>query len=521
MTLTDLPRLIAAGQLQDADDVCQGILQGEPDNDAALYWRGIVALQAGNVQAAAQHLQQAVAVNDRNPDYHANLGRALVQLRQTRDAAAAAQRALELQPDNPLTLDTLGVIFSHSGDHGRAVAALERAVEIDPQRASYWFNLGASRKFNGDIAGAEAAYQQALQLDPSLHKAAAALAYLRKQDAGSNHVELYQLQLADFAGDLPDEMRLRYALAKEYDDLGRYTEAFATMQEVAGRWRARVNYAIADDAAMFDALHKGFDESAVTQATAGHESAEPIFIVGMPRTGTTLTERIISSHSSVFAAGELDKFGALIRLAAQARANPDFDAGRIRRVLQEDLAAIGGRYIASTRPATGHTPHFIDKMPLNFLYAGFILLALPQAKVICVRRNPMDTCLSNFRQLFSLRSAYYAYSYDILDCGRYYLMFDKLMHHWDTLFPGRIHTVQYETLVQNQEAESRALIDYCGLPWEDACLSFEKNAAPVATASSSQVREPIYTSALARWKHYERELQPLAEFFTANGVTID
>jgi hypothetical protein len=178
---------------------------------------------------------------------------------------------------------------------------------------------------------------------------------------------------------------------------------------------------------------------------------------------------------------------------------------------------MGQDYIAATRPATGHTPHFIDKMPLNFLYAGFIAQALPNARIICVRRNPLDTCLSNFRQLFSLRSAYYAYSYDLLDCGRYYLMFDALMRHWDSLFPGRIFTLQYEDLIADQEGKSRELIEFCGLDWEAACLDFHTNQAPVATASSAQVREPIYRTAVERWKRYEAQLQPLAELFSQHG----
>ena len=202
-------------------------------------------------------------------------------------------------------------------------------------------------------------------------------------------------------------------------------------------------------------------------------------------------------------------------MAAKAHSNRDLQPTILRYLLTADLAKLGTKYIESTRPATGHTPHFVDKMPLNFLYIGFILLALPQAKVIVVRRNPMDSCLSNFRQLFSLRSPYYAYSYDILDCGRYYLMFDQLLQHWNELFPKRIYTVRYEDIVDNQQATTRMLLNYCELPWNDACLHFEANAAPVATASSAQVREPVYRSALERWKNYRSELEPLAELLRA------
>jgi len=192
----------------------------------------------------------------------------------------------------------------------------------------------------------------------------------------------------------------------------------------------------------------------------------------------------------------------------------------IRHLLRGPLDQLGEQYIAETRPGTGHTPHFIDKMPLNFMYIGFILLALPNAKVITLRRNPLDTCMGNFRQLFSLRSAHYSYSYDLLDCGRYYIQFDRLMKHWRELFPNRICEVSYEYLVENQERATRDLLNFCGLDWQDRCLEFEKNEAPVATASSAQVREGMNRKGLDRWKNYEQHLPPLIDLLEANGIDV-
>ncbi|NND53436.1 MAG: tetratricopeptide repeat protein [Gammaproteobacteria bacterium] len=516
----DIEGLVADGDLATADRRCVESLQNDPQNHEALYWRGIVRMQAGQLQEALAYLQGAIEIAPDVPAYHANRGRCLAQNRQTKQAVQAARRALALDPGDALTLDTIGVIFSVAGEHAEAVAALERAVQIDPHRAPYWYNLGASRKYNGDFTGAEDAYRNALRLQPDMDKASAALAHLRRQQPDADQVDNLRVRLQNFAGDINDEMRLRYALAKALDDIGDAAGAFTELDTAAGKWRAAHPYDFSEDAAVFDALLSGIDAAAVSAATPGYANNEPVFIVGMPRTGTTLTERIVTSHSTVHAAGELSHFDRLIRQRLKIERKEDFSTDGIRSLLSSDLAQLGRDYIDATRPATGHTPHFVDKMPLNFMYAGIMLLALPGAKIICLRRNPMDTCLSNFRQLFSLRSAYYRYSYDLLDCGRYYQMFDRLMRHWQQLFPDRIYTQHYEHLVADQEQQTRALLEYCELDWEDACLRFEKNATPVATASSAQVRQPIYTDAAERWTRYREQLRPLTEFFATTGISV-
>ncbi len=183
-----------------------------------------------------------------------------------------------------------------------------------------------------------------------------------------------------------------------------------------------------------------------------------------------------------------------------------------------DLAALGAAYVESTRPRTGHTPRFIDKMPLNFFYAPLIHRALPHAKIICLRRNPLDTCLSNYRQLFATNFSYYNYAYDLLETGRYYAAFDSLTAHWRAGLPKNYLEVRYEDVVDHTEREARRLVEFCELPWDARCLAFQDNAAPVATASSVQVRQPIYRTSVERWRHYERELAPLRALLVDAGV---
>jgi hypothetical protein len=283
------------------------------------------------------------------------------------------------------------------------------------------------------------------------------------------------------------------------------------------RKAATLGYGFAADRELFAAA-AGLAAALAGNSSPGHPSREPIFIVGMPRTGTTLVERILSSHASVFAAGELTNFGLALKRAARTPSNRVLDAETLTAAASCDLTAVGAAYVDSTRPRTGRTERFIDKMPLNFFYAPLILRALPNAKIICLRRNPLDTCLSNFRQLFATSFSYYNYGYDLLDTGRYYAAFHALTAVWRDALPRNYLEVHYEDVVDDAEREARRLLEFCELPWDPQCLAFHVNAAPVATASSVQVRQPIYRTALERWRRYDRELAPLRALFAAEGV---
>jgi hypothetical protein len=341
---------------------------------------------------------------------------------------------------------------------------------------------------------------------------------LRKQSATSNHLSSLQQVLPDTNGDTMGELCVNMALSKELEDLGRYPQAFEHLTTGKAAVARTRDYTSARDEALFAAIRNACTDDLA--AARGHDCAEPIFIMGMPRTGTTLIERILSSHPEVYAAGELQNFGVSFKRASGSRTSPMLDVDTVLHASAIDWGRLGKQYVDSTRPATGHCARFIDKLPHNFLFAGFIAAALPRARLICLRRDPMDTCLSNFRQLFTLNSPYYDYSFDLLDTGRYYLLFDSLMAFWQQRFPGRILEISYETIVDQQESSTRDLLEFCGLEWHDACLRFEDNVAPVATASAVQVRSPIYRSAIQRWKRYEGELQPLKRLLLAGGIDV-
>lgn len=502
-----------------AQALAMQLLPLAPRQAATHYIAGVASLELGQLPHALKLLHQAVMLDPRRADVVAQFAKALCQARLFGEALSAADSAMAMAPTDPLTLDTLGVVYTLAHAHDRAVALFRRAVMLMPQSAHHHFNLATSLIAAGDIDDAEREAEACLQLDPHFWRAHMTVAHVRKQTPERNHLARLQSLLPDTSGVPAGQLNVNLALAREYEDLADYPRAFEHLTRGKAAGKIGRDYTIARDEALFEALIRAFPEP-LTDAP-GHLSEEPIFVIGMPRSGTTLVERIISSHPDVYSAGELQNFSVLCKQASRSTTRLMLDLDMIGRVGEIDWAALGEGYLASTRPMTGHTPRFIDKLPHNFLYAGFIARALPRARIVCLRRNPMDTCLSNFRQLFALSSPYFDYSFDLLDTGRYYLLFDRLMAHWEKVLPGRILQVDYETLVEEQETTSRRLLAHCGLSWDDACLRFEDNQAPVATASAVQVRKPIFRSSLQRWKKYEAQLGPLRELLTTAGIAIE
>jgi tetratricopeptide (TPR) repeat protein len=502
-----------------ADTLTSQLLPLAPDRAEVHYFAGIAALETQRLAQALQHFRRATQLDPIQPEFAALLAKALSTARLSQEARAAADRALALSPRNPMTLTVLGSVYAQNQAHAQAVSAFRSAVALAPSQALPHFNLATALLAMGGVNEAEREIEACLALEPTFWRAHLTLAHLRRQTLADHHVARLQSLLLQGRGDNTAQVCLNLALAKEYEDLGDYPTAFEHLLLGKAASRKGVDYSHQQDAALFSALERTFPKPQAPQP--GNPSAEPIFVFGMPRTGTTLVERILSSHPDVESAGELQNFGVSLMQAWGNRAPLWLDPDTAAHAHTLDWCKVGTDYISSTRPATGQTAHFVDKLPHNFLYAGFIARALPNARMICLRRNPMDACLSSFRQLFAEKLPYYNYSFDLLDTGRYYILFDHLMAHWQRVFPGRILEISYETIVEEQESATRQLLRHCGLPWNDACLHFEQNEAPVATASSLQVREPIYRSAAGRWKKYEPQLATLRRLLADADIDVD
>jgi tetratricopeptide (TPR) repeat protein len=481
---------------------------------------GVAARELGDLAEAIDGLEKAVGLNPRRPDFLAHLARAWSLAGDSRRAYGLAEQAASLPGLDVPTFDALGLVYTGAHAYAKAAAMFARAADALPGSARHQFNHATALVLAGDVEGAGAALAACLRADPRYWKAYLSRAHLRRHDAGNNHVEELRALRPRVAGEPMAELCVNLALAKELEDCGEYAESFARLSEGKAAWRRQAPfYRTEDDEALFAALVDSSPRD--VPASAGCQSDQPVFVVGLPRSGTTLVERIISSHSQVHAAGELQNFSIALKHATGSTSPDLFDLDLVRRARAPlDWRALGDAYVASTRPATAGHARFIDKLPHNFLNIGYIAAALPRARIICLRRNPMDSCLGNFRQLFSLGASHQAYSYDLLDTARYYVLFDRMMRRWHERLPGRILEVDYESLVGAPEAGARRLVAFCGLDWEDACLRFHENPAPVATLSALQVREPINRRSIGRWTRYAPQLAPARALIEAAGIAV-
>ena len=516
------------GKLREAHQHCLAILKLDQTHADAWFLCAVIAAHNGQVAKSVEILRNAISLDPQRAEYRAELGKQLISLQRSQEALQVATEALALKPTDLPTLNTLGTVFSRAGEHEEAVHCFQKAADLLQMRADdkgrpdtewqadLYFNLAASLNFAGRLEQAEHFYERAISLRPSYFKAHSALSQLRRQTQHDNHLQRLQALKKNISG--PEEqLHVGHAIAKEQEDLGRHSDSLASLQWAKAAQAKAVDYRIEEDYLLFETLQTLFDKSLFNKGLTGCGNPEPIFIMGMPRTGTTLVEQILASHSQVFAAGELQNFPLQVKRMTATPSGDVLDQVTLEQAPQLDMAQLGENYIASTRPRTGHTTHFTDKLPLNFMYLGLIHLALPQAKLICLRRDPMDTCLSNYRQLFAVNYKYYHYNYDLLDCGRYYQRFDRLMRHWGEVMPGAVHELHYEQLVAEPERVSRELLAFCELPWETQCLDFYSGKASVATPSATQVRQPIYNSSVDRWRRYGDAMQPLYDMLSSAG----
>ena len=509
-------QLLERGEVKQAVASCRLLNQRYPDYAPGWHSTSQIALRLNNRAVALEAINRALQLQADNPGYLLQQANCLMRLGRTHEArpllAALAGRDLE----TGWQYATLGLLLSRLDLQAEALRQYQRAIELEPARAEHHYNLATVQRFLGDMDASEASLDRAIALNPREYEAYSLRSQLRRQSAQRNHIAQLEQLLDSGIEDPRGELRVQFALAKELEDVGEPGRSFTHLQRGNKLRRSLMRYDIDTDVDTMAAIRQHFDAELFAGHIPGHDSAEPIFILGMPRTGTTLVERILGSHSAVYAAGELNNFAIeLTRLAGAPGLSREELVARTRAI---DFAALGRNYIESTRPATGARARFIDKMPLNFLYAGLIHLALPGARIINLQRHPLDTCYAIYKTLFQDA---YPFSYDLAELGQYYIAYHRLMQHWQQVLPGVIHTLRYEHLVEDTDARSRALLAFCGLPWEERCLRFHANPDASTTASASQVRMPVYTSSLGRWRDYRDQLQPLARMLREAGIEFD
>jgi tetratricopeptide (TPR) repeat protein len=507
--LAKAAELHRTGKLEDAEGIYRQILQRDPKNLEALRLLALIAMQFEHYGQAEQFLKRAVEIA---PDFLAawiDLSRAQLERLDLESALASIERAAAMSPASANVQVHLANVQARSGRHAEAVETYRRAASLNPEAPAPWIGLGNTLKTIGRQAEAIDAYRRAAALRPQNSEAWWSLSNLKTFRFEDAEVEAMQRQLA--ADKLTEETRAQFsfAIAKAHEDRGEYARAFELYTE-GNRLRRRLeHYDPVQTEVINERIRTVFHDAFLERhAGQGHPDPAPIFIVGLPRSGSTLIEQILASHSQVDATHELPEAGRLVQRINRERSDRIAYPEAARELAGEQWAALGRAYLDDTRKYRRGAARFTDKMPNNFPSIGLLALALPNARFINARRHPLDTCLSCYRQLFARGQPF---TYDLTELGEYYLEYGKMMAHWREALPGRILDVQYEDMVADQDAQTRLLLAFCGLPFEDACLRYWETGRAIRTASSEQVRQPIYDSSVNFWRNYERELAPLIE----------
>jgi Tfp pilus assembly protein PilF len=480
-------------------------------------------MQARDWTGALGQIDRALGIEPKEAKSLVYRAQCLAALARSREACEAAAEALRTAPTDATVLDSIGGVFSRADDQQNALAAFDRAVALAPGNARFIFNRATVLRFLGRIGEAEADYDRVIALEPNDHEAYLNRSELRTQSADANHIGVLEGLLAHGIEDWRGEVQIRYALAKEYEDTGEHGKSFQQLEAGAKKRRDHLQYDVAADVATVDWIIEAFPSTPVYDPDAAERERgnapldSPIFIVGLPRSGSTLLDRILGSHSAVHCAGELNHFALSVVDSVRrcSGAAPSTRRELVARSAGLDFAALGRDYLARVTPAPAGARHFTDKMPLNYLYCGLIRRALPNAKIVHVIRQPMAVCYAMYKTLFKDG---YPFSYDLNDIARYYIAYRRLMDHWNSSMPGAILTMSYETLVEDQLGCTQQLLDFCGLEWQDACAEFHRNSTPATTASAVQVRRPLYNTSVDQWRQYGAHLAPLNDQLSAAGI---
>lgn len=468
-------------------------------------------MRAGRYTDALPFAEQAVAGRQVCLPAHGMLAMILLQLGRAADAETVVSQALQREPGVADAYDALAHVSLLLGKHERSNALYRRVVELAPADPRFWYNLASSERSFGRLVEAEAACDRAIALDATHYASYLLRSELRVQSPGANHIEQLRSQLSRSDLSVRARVPLGYALGKELDDLQRFDEAFYWFSNAANARRLQLAYDVAVDERKIERIKEVFQTERLREEPHGRDSSRHIFIVGLPRSGTTLLEHILTGLAGVRSNGETDNFARALMAAAPAGSR-DLFAGAA--AADPDVVTANYDRLANLSFASERV---IEKLPINYLYLGAIRRALPRAKILLVKRQPLDSCFAMYRTLFA---AAYPFSYNFDDLARYYAAYDRLMCHWRDVLGDALYEVEYETLVKDAQHVGARVAEYCGLVWTSEAVEVHKSTSVSFTASAAQIRRPIYGSSSGRWRYYRAHLGPLISALRCRAVPL-
>jgi tetratricopeptide (TPR) repeat protein len=507
----------AAGRLGQAEEILQRVLAHKSNHPMALNLLGRLYCGSGRVEQGIHCLERCVQCEPGEVSNYTELGHVL-RIIGRRDAAKQyLLKGIGLKSNDPQAHYELGCLYHDQTKLEPASAELNLALKLDPDHITARQRLGEVHQALGQSGEAEACFRRVIAKSPHDPESHRLLAYLKRFTEYSSDIELMEASYEKSSKQGIDRVALAFALGKVFEDLGRYEESFAYYEEANRLHRNLYQFSIDHEAAYFETYREAFTQDWLKDAAKyAIEDETPIFVIGMPRSGTSLVEQILASHSSVFGAGEVYHSSVFDSRVEQETGRPFPQS--ISSVPAEILTQSAHVYVENLRADADQSARITDKLPHNFLRVGLLATVMPQARIIHCVRDPMDTCLSIFTHFFSIA---HGYASDLKELGQYYRLYERLMQDWEVRFPGRMHRISYEGLVADHEREINQLLEYCGLPFEPGCLRFHETRRAVTTPSAAQVRQPLYQSAVSRWKRYETHLQPLHAALTGGDETLN
>ena len=495
------------GEIEEAEQICREALKKQPDDVNGLRLLASIASKMEQKEDAIVLLERAVELKPKFAGAWGDLAESYTEIESYGKALDAVQRVIQLQPDLPFGFMIRGSILGKMSDHQGSIEAYHQALKIEPDHLGSNMGLGNILKTVGSYDESVAAYKKCIEIQPLFAEAYWSLANLKTYTFDDSEIKAMQEHVQNKAMPPSNKAFFHVALANSKEKEQRYDEAWEHFETGNNMRRKEEIYDSVQTQVTHDALIEVFDKEFVeSKKNMGSQSDAPILIVGLPRSGSTLVEQILASHSKVEGTKELPDLSLLGRKLTKSKPRGIKYPDAVKEMTNEEFVEFGDDYLTTTKRYRTDKRHFIDKMPNNFAHIGFLKLILPNAKVINAMRHPLDSCISSYKQLFYKGQSW---SYDLFEIGEYYLEYQRIMDHWHQLFPGEILDLQYENLIANQEKETRELLDYCGLEWEDECLKFYETKRSINTASSEQVRQPIYKGAMHAWKNYESHIGPL------------